>query len=36
LSVAFRQRSATMRAGVADGIVFSLHIEEGYFRALRL
>src|ERR1700738_3655526 len=33
LSVAFRQRSATVRAGVADGIVSSLHIEEGYFLA---
>jgi len=33
LNVAFRQRSATMRAGVADGIVSSLHIEEGYFLA---
>ena len=33
LNVAFRQRSATVRAGVADGIVSSLHIEEGYFLA---
>jgi hypothetical protein len=34
LNVAFRQRSATVRAGVADGMVSSLHIEEGYFLAL--
>jgi hypothetical protein len=33
LNVAFRQRSATVRTGVADGIVSSLHIEEGYFLA---
>ena len=33
LNVAFRQRSATVRAGVADGIVSALHIEEGYFLA---
>ncbi len=33
LNVAFPQRSATVRAGVADGIVSSLHIEEGYFLA---
>jgi hypothetical protein len=33
LNVAFRQRSATVRAGVADGMVSSLHIEEGYFLA---
>src|SRR5258707_3960364 len=33
LNVAFRQRSATVRAGVADGIVSSLHIKEGYFLA---
>ena len=32
-NVAFRQRSATVRACVADGIVSSLHIEEGYFLA---
>jgi hypothetical protein len=32
-NVAFRQRSATVRAGVADGIVSSLNIEEGYFLA---
>ena len=31
LNVPFRERSATVRAGVADGIVSSLHIEEGYF-----
>jgi hypothetical protein len=31
LNVAFRQRSATVRAGVADGIISSLHIEERYF-----
>jgi hypothetical protein len=33
LNVAFRQRSATVGAGVADGMVSSLHIEEGYFLA---
>ncbi len=33
LNVAFRQRSAKVRAGVADGMVSSLHIEEGYFLA---
>jgi hypothetical protein len=32
-NVAFRERSATVRACVADGIVSSLHIEEGYFLA---
>ena len=32
-NVAFRQRSATVRACVADGIVSSLYIEEGYFLA---
>ena len=26
-------RSATVRAGVADGMVGSLHVEEGYFLA---
>jgi hypothetical protein len=26
-----QQRSATVRAGVADGMVSSLHIEEDYF-----
>ena len=34
LNLAFRQRSATMRACVADGVISSLHIEEGYFLAL--
>jgi hypothetical protein len=33
LNVAFRQRSTTVRTGVADGIVSSLHVEEGYFLA---
>jgi hypothetical protein len=33
LNVAFRERSATVRAGIADGIVSSLHIEESYFLA---
>ena len=33
LNVAFRQRSATMRACVADGVISSLHIEQGYFLA---
>src|ERR1700675_1895248 len=33
LNVAFRKGSATVRAGVADGIVSSLQIEEGYFLA---
>lgn len=33
LNIAFRQWSATVRAGVADGIVSSLHVEEGYFLA---
>ncbi len=31
LNVAFRQRSATVRAGVADGMVSSLHVEEAIF-----
>src|SRR5262249_34836976 len=33
-NLAFRQRSATMCACVADGVISSLHIEEGYFLAL--
>jgi hypothetical protein len=33
LNVAFRERSATVRAGIANGIVSSLHIEERYFLA---
>jgi hypothetical protein len=33
LNVAFRRRSTTVRTGVADGIVSSLHVEEGYFLA---
>ena len=31
LNVAFRQRSTTVRTGVADGIVSSLHIKEAIF-----
>ena len=30
LNVAFRQRSATVRASAADSVIGSLHIEEGY------
>src|SRR5258708_33850420 len=31
LNVAFRQRSATVRAGVAAGMISFLHMDEGYF-----